>query len=101
MKINLLKTGAGKFTAVLTLIAAPLLAQTTPPTATGPDCSEVPSYTDLKNALIAAQKQKNGGLGFNMWATVVNRDGYVCAIAFTGSNRGDRWPGSRVISAQK
>jgi uncharacterized protein GlcG (DUF336 family) len=36
-----------------------------------------------------------------MWATVVNRDGVVCAVAFTGGNRGDQWPGSRVISAQK
>jgi uncharacterized protein GlcG (DUF336 family) len=36
-----------------------------------------------------------------MWATVVNRDGVVCAVAFTGDNRGDQWPGSRVISAQK
>ena len=25
----------------------------------------------------------------------------VCAIAFTGINRGAQWPGSRVISAQK
>jgi hypothetical protein len=36
-----------------------------------------------------------------MWGTVVNRDGIVCAVAFTGGSRGDQWPGSRVISAQK
>jgi uncharacterized protein GlcG (DUF336 family) len=36
-----------------------------------------------------------------MWATVVNRDGEVCAVVFSGTNRGDQWPGSRVISAQK
>ena len=36
-----------------------------------------------------------------MWATLVNRDGVVCAIAFTGAGRADQWPGSRVISAQK
>jgi uncharacterized protein GlcG (DUF336 family) len=36
-----------------------------------------------------------------MWATLVDRDGIVCAVAFTGSNRGSQWPGSRVISAQK
>ena len=41
------------------------------------------------------------GSGLNMWATVVNRDGVVCAVAFTGNTRGDQWPGSRVISAQK
>lgn len=36
-----------------------------------------------------------------MWGTIVNRDGIVCAVAFTGSDRGSQWPGSRVISAQK
>ena len=36
-----------------------------------------------------------------MWATVVNRDGVVCAVAYSGNNRGSQWPGSRVISAQK
>ena len=36
-----------------------------------------------------------------MWATIVNRDGIVCAVAFSGLDRDDQWPGSRVISAQK
>jgi uncharacterized protein GlcG (DUF336 family) len=36
-----------------------------------------------------------------MWATVVDRDGEVVAVALTGNDRGDQWPGSRVISAQK
>jgi uncharacterized protein GlcG (DUF336 family) len=36
-----------------------------------------------------------------MWGTIVDRDGNVCAVAFTGVNRGAQWPGSRVISAQK
>jgi len=55
----------------------------------------------LQQQLKAAQATPNGGFGLNMWATVVNRDGVVCAVAFTGNNRGDQWPGSRVISAQK
>src|SRR6266480_4905738 len=41
------------------------------------------------------------GLNFQMWATVVDRDGVVCAVAFSGADRGSQWPGSRVISAQK
>ncbi len=41
------------------------------------------------------------GFNLDMWATVVNRDGQVCAVAFTGADRGSQWPGSRVISAQK
>ena len=36
-----------------------------------------------------------------MWATIVNRDGVVCAVAFSGTDRSSQWPGSRVISAQK
>ena len=42
----------------------------------------------------------NAGLENEMWATVVNRDGTVCAVA-RSSRLGDQWPGSRVISAQK
>ncbi len=64
-------------------------------------CNQLPSYSALRAALTAARLQPNGGFSLDMWATVVNRDGVVCAIAFTGGNRGDQWPGSRVISAQK
>jgi uncharacterized protein GlcG (DUF336 family) len=66
------------------------------------DCRDVPSYSALKSALTTVVAAGgNGGLAFNMWGTIVNRDGEVCAVAFTGSNRGAQWPGSRVISAQK
>jgi len=90
---------AAKLAAIIALASTSLFAQVTPPA--GPDCSDVPNNADLKKALVAAQAQKNGGLGFHMWATVVNRDGIVCAVAYSGTNRTDQWPGSRVISAQK
>jgi uncharacterized protein GlcG (DUF336 family) len=64
-------------------------------------CRDLPSHAALRAALEAARAQPNGGFNLEMWATVVNRDGVVCAVAFTGNNRGDQWPGSRVISAQK
>jgi hypothetical protein len=64
-------------------------------------CRNVPSYSELKDALTAARLQPNGGFNLDMWGTVVNRDGLVCAVAFTGNDRGAQWPGSRVISAQK
>ena len=64
-------------------------------------CRELPSYDQLRQALSAARAQPNGGLNLDMWGTIVDRDGVVCAVAFTGGNRGDQWPGSRVISAQK
>ena len=67
----------------------------------GNACKDLPSQGALRAALAAVQSQDNGGFGLEMWASVVNRDGVVCAVAFTGSQRGDQWPGSRVISAQK
>jgi len=67
----------------------------------GGQCAGLPSQGFLKNALTFARHQANGGFNLDMWATVVNRDGVVCAVAFTGSDRGEQWPGSRVISAQK
>ena len=65
-------------------------------------CRGLPTHDQLESALKAfAPNGGNGGLGFNMWATVVNRDGTVCQVARTGNSPGDQWPGSRVISAQK
>lgn len=64
-------------------------------------CAALPTYAQLKTALTAAREQDNGGFNLDMWGTVVDRDGIVCAVAFTGENRGSQWPGSRVISAQK
>jgi uncharacterized protein GlcG (DUF336 family) len=64
----------------------------------------VPDYAKLKAALTAAVKEgqdANGGLGNQEWGTVVNRDGIVCAVVFTGPSRAAEWPGSRVISAEK
>ena len=64
-------------------------------------CKQLPTYSQLKSALSAARAQANGGFNLDMWGTVVNRYGVVCEVAFTGTNRGSQWPGSRVISAQK
>ena len=64
-------------------------------------CANLPDQATLASALSAAQKEDNGGFALNMWATVVDRDGIVCAVAMTGASRGSQWPGSRVISAQK
>ena len=65
------------------------------------DCSDLPNYMQLKTALAAATSAESSGLNNQMWGTIVDRDGVVCAVAFTGVNRGAQWPGSRVISAQK
>ncbi|MFT5122160.1 MAG: hypothetical protein ACI9TH_000873 [Kiritimatiellia bacterium] len=63
--------------------------------------SELPGHGDLQAALKKIVKETNGGFGLNMWATVVDRDGVVQTVVHSGGDRGDQWPGSRVISAQK
>jgi uncharacterized protein GlcG (DUF336 family) len=70
-------------------------------TASRADCNDLPNHTQLQTALANAVDGTNAGLGNEMWGTIVDRDGIVCEVAFTGSDRGDQWPGSRVISAQK
>src|SRR2546422_49032 len=64
-------------------------------------CKALPSQAALQDALNKAVFAETSGLNLHMWATLVNRDGVVCAVAFSGTNRGAQWPGSRVISAQK
>lgn len=68
-------------------------------------CNALPSHAALQAALrasvAASGGPSNGGFDLHMWGTVVNRDGTVCAVSRTGADRGDQWPGSRVISAQK
>ena len=88
-----------KFILVLLCLAAPgsLLAD-----GQGPNrCGNLPGHAALKQALEAAVAAEASGLNFEMWATLVDRDGVVCEVAFSGANRGSQWPGSRVISAQK
>lgn len=78
--------------------AIPVVAQTKP------DCPELPDAARLKSVVQGVVKEgaaKNGGMGNQEWAAIVNRDGVVCAIVFSGTSRGDQWPGSRVIAAEK
>lgn len=65
------------------------------------DCKDLPSYANVRKALIEARKAANGGLNLDMWGTVVDRSGKVCAVVYTGEKVDSQWPGSRVISAQK
>ncbi|MGY6276423.1 heme-binding protein [Methylomonas sp. MgM2] len=59
------------------------------------------THDQLSAALTAAQAQNNGDLSLDMWATVVTKEGKVCAVAKTGAKLADQWLASRVISAQK
>jgi len=67
-------------------------------------CGAVPEHGKLQSALqsvIKQGQQANTGLGNQEWAVVVNRDGIVCAVTFSGPDRSVEWPGSRVIAAEK
>jgi uncharacterized protein GlcG (DUF336 family) len=76
-----------------------------PPAAGRDVCNDLPRHSQVKEALEAIVDTSpdpiNGGLGNEMWASIVDRDGIVCVVAFSGDDRNDQWPGSRVISAQK
>ncbi len=69
------------------------------------ECASLPSPADLTTALkqsvAASGGPTNGGLDLHMWASIVSRDAIVCAVTHSGDDRGDQFPGSRVISAQK
>lgn len=86
----------------LSIVAVAVAAAFAVPAAWGWEgCASLPGHSQLVAALKAARAQANGGFNLDMWGTVVDRDGVVCAVAFTGANRGSQWPGSRLISAQK
>ncbi len=70
-------------------------------TVSADECSDLPNHSTLQKALVEARKTANGGLNLDMWGTIVDRSGVVCAVAFTGEKFDSQWPGSRVISAQK
>lgn len=75
----------------LTVLALPMFAS----------ADGLPAPQELRSKLQSVVGSDNGGLEFDMWATVVDRDGVVQAVVFSGKDRGWQWPGSRVISAQK
>jgi hypothetical protein len=91
---------SGCFGAILGVLAGPALAQNSQ--GGGGGCGSLPSWQMLKTALQGAVGVTgNGGLGNNMWGTIVDNSGVVCAVAFSGANFTSQWLGSRVISAQK
>jgi uncharacterized protein GlcG (DUF336 family) len=63
------------------------------------------SHDQLTAALKASVKPSggpsNGGFDNNEWAAVVDRDGTICAVAFSGAKPDDQWLASRAIAAEK
>jgi uncharacterized protein GlcG (DUF336 family) len=92
------------FTALATVACAlpGLAANENSDNGTDQGCQNLPNYLALKAALAqAVATAGNGGLNNHMWGTIVDRNGIVCAVAYSGSTLGSQWLGSRVISAQK
>jgi uncharacterized protein GlcG (DUF336 family) len=59
------------------------------------------TFQALRAALRDADMADSTGLNNHYWAVVVNRGGAVCAVAFSGQNRGAQWLLSRQIAAAK
>jgi uncharacterized protein GlcG (DUF336 family) len=63
------------------------------------------NHAKLAAALRASVKPSggpaNGGFENHEWASVVARDGTVCAVVFSGAGPTDQWPGSRTIAMEK
>ncbi len=69
-------------------------------------CSDF-THAQLKSAIDAATVAEGSGFNLPMWLTFVDETGTVCNVATSGQSgtaaksSGDKWLGSRVISAQK
>jgi uncharacterized protein GlcG (DUF336 family) len=60
------------------------------------------TFSQLQQAMLAANSVTvGGGNNFPMWGVVVNRNGTVCAVAYSGSTRTSQWLVSRQIAASK
>jgi len=64
-------------------------------------CSSLASWSEFRQVLREVVSEDNGGFGYNMYGSIVNRDGIVCQVVYSGENRGSQWPASRLIAASK
>src|SRR5438067_6854016 len=96
---NVVSAKVARLGAVLAMSVGVVVGQTPPS-----GCEKLPDHGKLRAALQSVVKEgkaANSGMGNQEWAVVVNRDGIVCAVVFSGPDRGAQWPGSRVIAAEK
>src|SRR5947209_5610768 len=70
--------------------------------AAGASCRDLPSAADLKKWLRQAPSDggEAGGMfsGKTEWASIVNRQGEVCATAAATDDPASAWPGSQAIA---
>ena len=73
-------------------------------TGSGPDANSAAcpvKWQALRTALVSADTDDTSGLNNHYWAVVVNREGVVCAVAYSGASRDAQWLLSRQIAAAK
>lgn len=64
--------------------------------------NDLPNNSELREALQSVLgAEVNGGGGLNFWGVVVDRDGVVRSVAFSGQNRSSQLPIARVVAATK
>jgi uncharacterized protein GlcG (DUF336 family) len=101
MMMPSLKPVVAKALLALGIVASPFAAAQARPI---PGCEALPDHAALRAAVQAELKpgmDGTTGMGNQRWAAVVNRDGIVCAVVFSGPDRSAQWPGSRLIAAEK
>jgi uncharacterized protein GlcG (DUF336 family) len=93
---------ASTLLAATTIVVLSLAALACPP-ARAADCpvSHDQLVLALKQSVKPTGGPSNGGFDNNEWAAVVDRDGMVCAMAYSGEKVNDQWLASRGIAAEK
>jgi uncharacterized protein GlcG (DUF336 family) len=84
-------------------VAFTVISLAAPNSSRAADCpvSQEQLASALKASVKASGGPSNGGFDTHQWASVVTRDGTVCAVAFSGNKPDDQWPGSRVVAMAK
>jgi len=84
------------------MLTAALLGSAAIASAQAPNgCGNLPDNVQLKKALVAARAAENSGLNAQEWAVIVDRDGVVCAVAFSGNDRTTQMNIGRVSAAMR
>ncbi|HWK65053.1 MAG TPA: heme-binding protein [Rhizobiaceae bacterium] len=87
----------------LLLLALPLAVFASDPAAAETPCPVLHDklLETLRSSVKASGGPANGGFDTNEWAAVVDRTGFVCAVAFSGPKVDAQWPSSRLVAAGK
>ncbi|CAB3772505.1 hypothetical protein [Paraburkholderia humisilvae] len=69
------------------------------PAALASGCDKLPGWESLHRALASVRHTDNGGYNIDVWGVVLNRDGAVCAVTFSGKAPGDQRSAGRLAAA--